>query len=605
MCGFLGSITKSEISINELELCNQRIICRGPDEKKIINNKQYLSNPLFHNFVFNRLSIIDLSSNASQPMFSEKFNTLIMFNGEIYNHRELRKELENSGIKFNSSHSDTETLLMGLSSIGIDFIKKINGQFSIFFYDISKKCFYLIRDRAGQKPLYYSKTSQGVYFSSDLQSVKNLSKSYELDSKQISNYLNFGSSLTPDSFFANIKNIKPGEYLKFSFENQDFKITDNKYWDLQSYIDDKKFSEEEFIELFEDSVNLRLESDVPVSNFLSGGLDSTAVVKAVSKNKRQLNTFSVITNSKKYNESEYIDQVVKKYDTNHTYREISLDIKLETIKSIILKYDDIIYDPSLIPTYILSNNISEDFKVALSGDGGDELLSGYQHYANFHKNKNLNSQIVDLLFSAYPKFFGTGNNILKFSKDWKTAYASFYEDKKLMKILNIKNYSSFNEIYLTSIEKSWKSLMLVDYKFFLNEMMLKKIDRSSMLNSLEIRSPFLDYRLAEYVMGHKSFSSGEQFTAKKIIKNYLLKDNFNHEFLDRKKMGFSIDIKSIVASNRYEIFETILNSSLNNLLDLRNIKKLNLVNSRINSTRLWKLYVLSLFLDNIGTIKVD
>ena len=182
--------------------------------------------------------------------------------------------------------------------------------------------------------------------------------------------------LTPDSFFENIKNIKPGEYLKFSFENQDFKITDNKYWDLQSYIDDKKFSEEEFIELFEDSVNLRLESDVPVSNFLSGGLDSTAVVKAVSKNKRQLNTFSVITNSKKYNESEYIDQVVKKYDTNHTYREISLDIKLETIKSIILKYDDVIYDPSLIPTYILSNNISEDFKVALSGDGGDELLSG-------------------------------------------------------------------------------------------------------------------------------------------------------------------------------------------------------------------------------------
>ena len=297
MCGFLGSITKSEISKNELELCNQRIICRGPDEKKIINNKQYLSNPLFHNFVFNRLSIIDLSSNASQPMFSEKFNTLIMFNGEIYNHRELRKELENSGIKFNSSHSDTETLLMGLSSIGIDFIKKINGQFSIFFYDISKKCFYLIRDRAGQKPLYYSKNSHGVYFSSDLQSVKNLSKSYELDSKLISNYLNFGSSLTPNSFFVNIKNINPGEYLKFSFENQDFKITNNKYWDLQSYIDDKKFSEEEFIELFEDSVILRLESDVPVSNFLSGGLDSTAVVKAVSKNKKQLNTFSVITNS--------------------------------------------------------------------------------------------------------------------------------------------------------------------------------------------------------------------------------------------------------------------------------------------------------------------
>lgn len=604
MCGFLGSITKKEISINELELCNQRIVCRGPDEKKIITNKQYSSSFLFHNFAFNRLSIIDLSTKASQPMFSKEFNTLIMFNGEIFNHSELRKELELAGHNFISSHSDTETLLIGLSSKGMDFINKINGQFSIFFYDISKKSFYLIRDRTGQKPLYYSKNSEGIYFGSDLQSVRNLSRSSKLDTEQILNYLNFGSSISPNSYFLNLKIVNPGEYIKFSFENQEFKFTQYKYWNLKNFIDDKKFSEEDFIELFEDSVKLRLESDVPVSNFLSGGLDSTSVVKAVSKYRKEINTFSIFSDSNKYNETQYIDQVVKKYDTNHRYKEVSLDLNLETINSIILNYDDIIYDPSLIPTYILSNSISEHYKVALSGDGGDELLSGYQHYSNFHLNNKINSKFVELLFNIYPGFFGTGNNILKYSKDWKKAFSSFYEDKKLMKMLNFENYSTFNETFLTSMEKNWKSLMVVDYEFFLNELMLKKIDKSSMLNSLEIRSPFLDYRLAEYVISHSSFNTGENFIPKKVLRNYLLRDGFNYEFIDRKKMGFSIDIKTVVLNNKIEIFENINNSSLNNFIDLKNIKKLNIINSRVNSIRLWKLYVLSLFLDDTTNVKI-
>lgn len=605
MCGFLGSITFKEVSMSELEQCNKRIVCRGPDEKIVISNKQFDSNTMFHNFIFNRLSIIDLSPKASQPMFSKEFNTMIMFNGEVYNHRELRKELEASGLKFYSSHSDTETLLLGLSSIGLDFLKKINGQFSVFFYDLNKKSFYLIRDRTGQKPLYFSKTSKGFYFGSDLQSVKNISKSEELNYNQISNYINFGSSITPDSFFKNIKNINPGEYIRFSIKNNDFEMSSFKYWNLSSFVDDKKFSEEEFITLFEDSVHQRLESDVPVSNFLSGGLDSTAVVKALSKTQKEINTYSIITNSKKYNEKEYIDQVVRKYDTNHIYKEISLDINFQTIKSIILKYDDIIYDPSLIPTFILSNSISKEYKVALSGDGGDELLSGYQHYANFYKNKYSGKKITNLLFEIYPAFFGTGNKILKNSNDWKSAFSSYYEDKKLMKLLNIENYSSFEDIFLKSKQKNWKSLMLVDYDFFLNELMLKKIDKSSMLNSLEIRSPFLDHRLAEYVISHDSLVNPNEFSAKKVIKNYLLKDKFSNDFLERKKMGFSIDLKNIVYQNMDEILETILNSSLNSFVDFKNIKKLLQIKSRVNAIRLWKLYILCLFLNNTCNIKND
>ena len=600
MCGFLGSITFKEISNVNFEKYNKRIECRGPDEKVVICNKNFVNPDIYHNYTFNRLSIIDLSKNASQPMQSDEFNSLIMFNGEIYNHRELRAFLEQKGVMFKSSHSDTEALLLGLSAMGMDFLKRLNGQFAIFFHDINKNEYYLIRDRVGQKPLYFAKNSEGFYFGSDLISVKSLSNNHKFNEDQIKNFINFGTSITPNSFFSNVFSVSPGEFIKISLMNNNFEINKYSYWDLPSFLDDKEFIEEEFIDIFENSVEKRLESDVPVSNFLSGGLDSSAVIKALNKKKKKINTFSMITKSKIFNESEYIDQVVKKYNTNHTYREISDELSFENIKTIISKYDDIIYDPSLLPTYILSKNISEDYKVALSGDGGDELLSGYAHYSNFHNKNKSPDKFIDLLFNFYPSIFGSGNNILKNSNDWKKAFSSYYEDKKLMNLLNINDFSDFRNKYLNEMDESWKSLMITDYNFFLNEMMLKKIDRSSMLCSLEIRSPFLDHRLAEYVVGHNYLVNDDNYSSKKIIKNYLSED-FDKSFIDREKMGFSIDIKNIVTTNQEEILDTILCSPIENFINLKNMKRLKLINSRMNALRLWKLYSISLFLENNKT----
>ena len=596
MCGFLGSATFNTISENTIVSCNERVECRGPDEKIIINNKKFKSNKLFHNLIFNRLSIIDLTKNASQPMYSEEFNTLIMFNGEIFNHKELRKKLEQSKLRFYSSHSDTETLLLGLSYYGLEFLDKINGQFSIFFYDIKNNEYYLIRDRAGQKPLYFSINSNGFYFGSDLLSIKKLSNNHEINEEQIINYINFGTSITPNTFYKNISTVNPGEFVKVSFKDDKFNVEKNKYWQLSNFFDEKKFIEQEFIELFEDSVKKRLESDVPVSNFLSGGLDSTAVIKAIKKDRDDINTFSMVTNSKKYNESDFMEQVVKKYNTNHHYEIIDKDISFEEVKSIITSYDDLIYDPSLIPTFILSNKISKNFKVALSGDGGDELLSGYEHYSNFHKAKRNPEKLVRFLFNFYPVNFGSGNNILKHSSDWRSAFSSYYGDEKLMKLLKIENYASFSDIYLENKKENWKSLMLTDYEFFLNEMMLKKIDRSSMLNSLEIRSPFLDYRLFEYVISHNSLNDNNKYSPKKIIKKYLSPD-FDSNFLDRKKMGFSIDIKELVNNNKNEIIETINSSLLVQFVNLSRIKNLLQINTRMNALRVWKIYSMSLYLE--------
>ena len=598
MCGFIGSITNSQISEKLLESCNERIECRGPDEKIIVKNKKFGNSEQFHNLIFNRLSIIDLSKQASQPMISDQFNTLMMFNGEIYNHSDLRKKLESFKVNFKSSHSDSETLLNGLSFFGIDFLKDVNGQFSIFFHNIEKNEYFLIRDRAGQKPLYYSYNNDQLFFGSDLKSVSNLSNNISINNDELVNYLNFGTTINPNTFFENIQAVLPGECIKFSFNSKQQIIKNSfNYWELSQFLDEKDFKDEEFIGLFEDSVWKRLESDVPVSSFVSGGLDSTAVVKALSKKRNNLNTFSMVTDSKNFDETEYMKQVVDKYKTNHSVEVINSNVSFEEIKSIVLSFDDIIYDPSIIPTYLLSKNISKNYKVALSGDGGDELLSGYEHYRNFTSSKNIPTRISKALYSFYPGHFGSGNNILKHSSDWKSAFSSYYSDIKLIKMLKIDNYRSFEEIFLKNKENNWKSLMLTDHKFFLNEMMLKKIDRSSMLNSLEIRSPFMDHRLFEYVASHTRTDSDYSFSPKKIIKDYLSQD-FNDHFLERKKMGFSIDIVNLVTNNKSEIYETILNSEINKLYNLKFIHKLSMINTRFNALRIWKLYCISLYLDS-------
>ena len=598
MCGFIGSITNSQINNDLLASCNKRIECRGPDEKRVLSNKIFGHREQFHNFTFNRLSIIDLSEQASQPMYSKQFNTLIMFNGEIYNHRELRTELESLKINFQTSHSDTETLLNGLSYFGLDFLKDVNGQYAIFFQNINTGEYFLIRDRAGQKPLYYSDSNNQLFFGSDLKAVSKLSNNFSFNNDQLINYFNFGTTINPNTFFENVYAVSPGEYVKFSFNrNQELEKDKCKYWELSEFLDEKDFNDEEFINLFEDSVWKRLESDVPVSSFVSGGLDSTAVVKALSKKSNLINTFSMITDSKNFDETDYMKQVVDKYKTNHTIEVINSNIKFEEIKSIVLSFDDIIYDPSIIPTYLLSKNISKNYKVALSGDGGDELLSGYEHYRNFKSKVSMPNILAKSLFSLYPGYFGSGNNILKHSSNWKSAFSSYYSDRKLLKLLGIDNYENFQEIFLVSRKHNLKSLMLADHKFFLNEMMLKKIDRSSMLNSLEIRSPFMDHRLFQYVASHTRSDSGSSFTPKKIIKDYLSTD-FNNDFLNRKKMGFSIDIVNLITKNKTEIYETILDSRLQNIYNLDFINKILFLNTRFNALRIWKLYCISLYLNS-------
>ena len=602
MCGFLGKISKEEFTTDKFESANEYNICRGPDSTRKIQGQfseiDKFESSSFYCFLFNRLSIIDLSDKAMQPMISEEYKTKILFNGEIYNHRELRILLENKGVKFKTSHSDTEVLLNGFSYFGSSFVKKIQGQFSIVFLDIKKEKLFLIRDRVGQKPLYYSPGKKAVSFSSNLKSLIKIEENKELNDKELVNYLNFGVVPSPNTLFKNIYKLEPGSIIEVNFSGNEINYTKDSYWKIENYINNNKFDREEFFDIFLNSVQVRLESDVPIASFASGGLDSTSIIKALyDMNNKEINTFSITNYEKKYDESQWSDAVAEKYKTNHTKHELASSISDEDIFKSIDIFDEPYSDPSTVPSYILSKSIAGSYKVAISGDGGDELLGGYERLNKTLLKKNVLKNSFASLYNFYPSFLGTGNEFLNKSNNVEVSYSSFFEDLKLLKLLNLKPVNRFSEDYMDNLENPYKELLISDYKFYLYEMMTHKIDRTSMANSLEVRSPFLDHRLIEYIIASEN-PYYENSNPKKIIKDYLHED-FDDEFLYRKKQGFVFNLEGWVFNNLNIIQDTINEGTYINSLNKNILKLLSLKKSRINGHRIWKLFFLERYLRNI------
>ena len=368
MCGFIGVISNNSINKISIKKSNDFLSCRGPDDYKSIEKK--LSNKNIH-FYFHRLSIVDITEKASQPMSSKTFNSEIMFNGEIYNQAYLREEMEKEGIKFNTSHSDTETLLIGLSIYGNDFLNRIEGQFAIAYLDKNENKLTLIRDRFGQKPLYYSLNKKELIFSSNFKSILSYKKDFNFNKKQISSFLEFGCVPSPDTLDQDIFKLQPGELIEISLYDLQI-IKQEKYWNIKDFIDDKKFSEEQFLKLFNEAVKKRLISDVPIANLLSGGIDSTSIIKSLhEQGVDNINTYTINNKDAEYDESFWSNKVVEKYKTNHKYSEIdgeNLTTSLNPIE-VIESFDEPYSDPSIFPSYMIYNQISKDYKVAISGDG--------------------------------------------------------------------------------------------------------------------------------------------------------------------------------------------------------------------------------------------
>ena len=599
MCGYLGVLSVNELDLMKTQAANSHLICRGPDSKKEVSSStnKYNNHEIDYKFnlVFNRLSILDLSEKADQPMYSEKFNTLAMFNGEIYNHAELRKELENDGVKFKTDHSDSEVVLLGISHKGLKFIDKLIGQFSIFFLDFENMIVHLIRDRVGQKPLFYSKNSEGIIFGSNLKSVAKLSKINHYNYMSVEEYLSLGVVTAPNTIFNNIYKVEPAEIITFSLLEKGINMKKSQYWEIENHIGNKNFNQEEFLDILNDAVQLRVNADVEVANFLSGGLDSTSIIKIQKQNNIDTNSFSVGYGDNKYDESEWFNEVAKKYNTNHRVTNIDKHFSNDEIFNSIKIFDEPYADPSTVPSHILSKEISKHYKVAISGDGGDELFGGYTRTLEMLKNRSFAKNIYSKLFYIYPGVLGTGSNLQKHSSDIVKGYSSYFEDSKLLKLLNIKNENNFTENFSFDYLSSYKKMQLIEYKLYLSEMMMLKVDRTSMANSLEVRSPFVDHRLIEYMLSHDE-NHIDKDNPKKILKD-LIKNDFDNKFLNRKKMGFVFNVEGWIYNNLDLVKERILNGKIMKSYNSNIVNTLKMNKSRMNANRLWKMFFLEEFFD--------
>ena len=592
MCGFIGIASKQKIDQNLVSIENERIICRGPDETKIFN-KEF--NNLNIHLTFNRLSILELSENGSQPIIDETNNYVLIFNGEIFNYIELKDRLKRYENQFRSSNSDSEVLLYGLINEGKDFLNKIIGQFAFVFFDFIKNEVIMARDRTGQKPLFYCLVNDSLLTSSNLKSISNLSGEKDIDEGSFSEYLAQGVVTSPNTIYKNIFKLEPGSVATINLNEEKLKIRKEFYWNIVDFVSEKSnFDPNHFIDLISDSIELRLRSDVPVATFCSGGLDSSFIIKKISEKGYNIPTFSVINQNPKYDESQYINQVIKKYATDHTNDLIDDDINLSDLIKLNKLFDEPYCDASNFPSSLISESISKKFKVAISGDGGDEIFFGYQRFQNYLKQKKLNNYFVDKMFGIYPGWLGTGNNIYRFHNDINKSYLSYFEDIKLIELLNLDYESKLAKKYLNNEINNIKNIMIFENRYYLSELMNLKVDRTSMAHSLEVRSPFVDHRLIEYLLSCSTESLNYK-KPKTFVKSQL-QDDFDHEFLNRKKMGFVFDLEGLIFSNKNNVKKYILDSNLESLVSLNKIEKLYRNKSRINGLRLYKLLIISDYL---------
>ena len=597
MCGFLVQFSQKNDDFNYFEEANDLLNNRGPD------STGYYKDSEKYKFGFKRLSILDLDVSANQPMVDYQDKYIIVFNGEVYNFKQLRNEIEQLGGKFKTSHSDTEAILEGYKIWGPNILKKLEGQFSFVIFDKVNQILFMARDRIGQKPLFYKITNERIIVSSTLEPIIKLLDSFEVDLESVYTFLQVGVVPAPKTIFKNINKLKNGEYMVFDVQANQI-IEKRIYWSPEQYIDYRKYDYEEFMSIFDEAVKKRCVADVEISSFLSGGLDSTSIIKKASEYLPSMNTFSVGFLDKQFDESYWAEMASNKFDIPNTLEKIDESLLLKILPDSLDAYDEPFYDSSSIPTFLVSKLMSNISKVALSGDGGDELLGGYQRYTWSNYNnyipfplKTPLSFISNRMVKNNSISTGTNQYLSMLNKNSSERYESFFVDKNFTDILGISDFSyDFISNNWLDTEDDFKSMQATDYNFYLPEVMMTKIDRASMANSLEIRSPFVDHKLIEYILSVKSKGYTATRNKKKPLKKFLSED-FDDNFISRKKMGFAVPLESWIKNSlKDEVLSTLdnkesyvkeeLNFDTSNFFD-----KLE-QGQKSYKNRIWKLYVL-------------
>lgn len=568
MCGIAGILNFDNNNSVKKELLvkmTSALIHRGPD-----GEGYYLNNNI--GFGHRRLSIIDLET-GSQPMTLLDNSLTIIYNGEIYNYIELRNELKTFGFVFNTN-SDTEVILNAYKKWGADCLNKLNGMWSFAIWDNLNKELFLSRDRVGEKPLFYFNDSNAFVFSSEIKSILLYGIKAGQNSEMLEIYLTLGYVPAPFTFYKNIKKLEPGEYILIKGN----KIIKNKYWDLPEIDEiklytDKKYIYGNFTELLNDSVRLRMRSDVSFGAFLSGGLDSSSIVSLMNKNSdKPVSTFTIGFDDKEFDERELAGIIAKKYGCDYHEKVVRYDTVEKSLEKVLKHYDEPFGDSSAIPTGQVSEFAGNYVKMVLTGDGGDEVLSGYTSYQGekfaddfnllpeFGKKVFLKSseKIKEYAFSNMQYKANRINNVLTSANldfNDRLIHKSSWINPELIKMVIEKNSVIKIEDYISEVmnkctyKDNFYKRMYFNFKISLPDDMLAKVDRMSMAYSLETRIPFLDYRLIEFMVNvHKSVKM-QRYQRKSILRKTVGKQ-LPQEILRAKKRGFVTPLREWFKDDR-------------------------------------------------------
>lgn len=606
MCGIVGFIDKNK-NIDTLNDMLKIQSYRGPDDSGV-----YFDEISGVHLGHNRLSIQDLTSHGHQPFISDCGNYIIVFNGEVYNFKIIKTELQNLGYNF-ISNSDTEVILYSYKQWGIDCIHKFIGMFAFSILDKLNNKLFLVRDRAGVKPLYYYNVENQFMFSSEIKSFhKHPIFRKEQNLSVLPYFFQFGYIPAPYTIFKNCFKLEAGHYLEYYIENSEFKIV--KYWDVNDFYLEDKFNKneneilEEIEKIVDNAIDLRMVSDVPVGVFLSGGYDSSLVASILAKKQgKKINTFTIGFDDEKYNEAEHAKTIAEYLGTNHTEYYMRNSDMLDLVESLPFYYDEPFGDSSALPTMIVSKLARKSVTVALSADGGDEAFCGYSKYFFLNKFQNIfsntlkkellkiglnlfNPNIVDYINNKLPKNLKQTNikdKYIKFqrainSKSLEEMFqnASSYVDKKeIAKFLKInKNENLFKKWSKIENIEFLDQMMAIDYKLFMNDDVLTKVDRATMSVSLEGREPLLDHRIIECMaripLNIKYKNKQGKYLLRQILYKYLPK-----EMVDKPKSGFQIPLNEWL---RGELKPLVLKYLDDTKLDenIFNIKEINILKKR-------------------------
>lgn len=615
MCGIYGFLSKKYTQA-QLETATNSLEKRGPDSLGY-----YFESPL--GLGHRRLSIIDLSSGG-QPMFSEDKNIVIVFNGEIYNFQSIKKELAILGCNFLTS-SDTEVIIKAYQAWGLQgCLDKLEGMFAFALWDEKLQKLFVVRDRYGEKPLYYTSNKEGFFFASELKALKEHYSKEKLSKTALNLFFSLSYIPAPHTIYKDVFKLQPGNYLEIE-NNGEYKI--KKFYDLKSVVQknhnnlikDYEQAKKELRQLLFASVEERMISDVPLGSFLSGGIDSSIVSAIMAKLSDQpIKTFSIGFKEKEYDESERAALVANHIGSEHTLHILGHEDLLAVVDETLAYFDEPFGDSSAIPSMMVAKKAREKVTVVLTGDCADELFGGYDKYLGKHYAEKYASypSFVRTIFEKgvqwIPHNNYTNHTLRKVKKVIKAA--SLTPENRYLSLSSLgfqkteKNdllNDTFQEDVSIEILKQFNSLGISDeltqtfysdIHLVLEGDMLAKVDRACMINSLEARVPFLDSKIVDF-----SFKLPHEFKIQGTNKKRILKETFSdllpEETMNFSKKGFGIPIRLWFQNELKTELLDLLNKELlqlQNIFNLEYIQKLideHMSNQENHASKLWQLYV--------------